>query len=152
MGRLFTSTLGLRFAVLAASSVFLTSCLNGGGNECEKPFDKVVSPDSIKNSNHIFIAIEKLDFLDGGNFVIAQTVHSAAGRICVDSKRTSNPHRRRECQQHALSLWNSRFLAQQPFCEHSEPKYARHSGCNFLRREITAQHLSDFLEHLAHCK
>src|SRR5689334_7417367 len=70
MGRLFTSTLGLRFAVLAASSVFLTSCLNGGGNECEKPFDKVVSPDSIKNSNHIFIAIEKLDFLDGGNFVI----------------------------------------------------------------------------------
>ncbi|MBX3023161.1 MAG: fibronectin type III domain-containing protein [Bdellovibrionales bacterium] len=49
----------------------LTSCWHGGnGDDCEKPFDKLVEPDEIKNSSQIYIGINKLDFLDGGNFVI----------------------------------------------------------------------------------
>jgi len=91
-----------------------------------------------------------LGFADRRNFLIAQTVHSAPGRIGIDSEWTPDPRRGPQRQQHPLTLWDPRFLPQQPFCERTYPEHARHSGRDLLWSQIPAQHLADFLEDLPH--
>ena len=93
-----------------------------------------------------------MSLADCGYFLIAQAIHSATGRIGVDSKRATDAYGCADSEEHALPLRDRGFLSEQPFRKNIQPENAGYSGCDFLWSEIAAQKFTDLLEHLLHQK
>src|SRR5437588_3110615 len=95
---------------------------------------------------------ELLDFAvqKRGDFVVREAVHSAAGRIDVDSKRASDARRGAQLHDGALPRRNLGFHAEQELGDRIHPEDSRHTRADFLGRQVLAKNLTDPGEHLTH--